>query len=237
MHEEKNSERKTKESVKEGAVPTYLMEREGVSRAKVICLTEKPHHSSKKHLANVPSKVLQSTHKSCKTYLTKVHKAPHQSSVLHQSSQNASPKLLTKVKKFLNIPKSFSPKFSKVRHQKCLTKVPKSTSPQFAKCLIKNTPLLPFTLGQCAGELLAKPKKKLPKNTPKNAWIGKVWEWNTFLSLNVSFGPRRCDSKKWMWRIQNFRRRFSSTSSEYRKTCSRQCTQDSESSRKEPSSK
>ena len=39
MHEEKNNERKTKDPVKEGADPVYLMEREGVSRAKVISST------------------------------------------------------------------------------------------------------------------------------------------------------------------------------------------------------
>lgn len=36
MHQEKNSEHKSSEPVKEGAVPAYLMEREGVSRAKVL---------------------------------------------------------------------------------------------------------------------------------------------------------------------------------------------------------
>ena len=36
MHEEKTSEHKSNEPVKEGAVPVYLMEREGVSRSKVI---------------------------------------------------------------------------------------------------------------------------------------------------------------------------------------------------------
>merc|ERR1719189_844371 len=36
MHEEKTSEHKSNEPVKEGAVPVYLMEREGVSRSKVL---------------------------------------------------------------------------------------------------------------------------------------------------------------------------------------------------------
>merc|ERR1719464_2270402 len=36
MHEEKTSEHKSNEPVKDGAVPVYLMEREGVSRSKIL---------------------------------------------------------------------------------------------------------------------------------------------------------------------------------------------------------
>ena len=106
MHEEKNSERKTKESVKEGAVPTYLMEREGVSRAKVICLTEKPHHSSKNILPMFPAKFSKALTKAAKRtspkftkrltkapYFTKVHKMPHQSSSQKLKSSSIFPKV------------------------------------------------------------------------------------------------------------------------------------------------
>jgi len=36
MHEEKNSKKKDPEKVAEGAIPAYLMDREGESRAKVL---------------------------------------------------------------------------------------------------------------------------------------------------------------------------------------------------------
>ena len=36
MHEEKNTKKKTDDNVPEGAVPAYLLDREGQSRAKVL---------------------------------------------------------------------------------------------------------------------------------------------------------------------------------------------------------
>eukprot|EP00494_Astrolonche_serrata_P028458 UN28724 len=54
MHEEKDSEHKTTEPVKEGAVPVYLMEREGVSRAKVLSNSIKQKRKEKAGKWSVP---------------------------------------------------------------------------------------------------------------------------------------------------------------------------------------
>jgi len=54
MHEEKNSERKSSEPVKDGAVPVYLMEREGVSRAKVLSNSIKQKRKEKAGRWQVP---------------------------------------------------------------------------------------------------------------------------------------------------------------------------------------
>ncbi len=47
MHEERNNKHKDKDSVPEGAVPTYLLEREGVNRAKVLSNTVKQKRKEK----------------------------------------------------------------------------------------------------------------------------------------------------------------------------------------------
>lgn len=54
MHQEKSSEHKSNEPVKEGAVPTYLMEREGVSKAKVLSNSVKQRRKEKAGKWQVP---------------------------------------------------------------------------------------------------------------------------------------------------------------------------------------
>merc|ERR1719189_233315 len=54
MHQEKNSEHKSNEPVKEGAVPVYLMEREGVSRSKVLSNSIKQKRKEKAGRWHVP---------------------------------------------------------------------------------------------------------------------------------------------------------------------------------------
>merc|ERR1719464_1666262 len=54
MHEEKTNEHKTNEPVKEGAVPVYLMEREGVSRSKVLSNSIKQKRKEKAGRWSVP---------------------------------------------------------------------------------------------------------------------------------------------------------------------------------------
>merc|ERR550539_2216795 len=54
MHEEKTSEHKSNEPVKEGAVPVYLMDREGVSRSKVLSNTIKQKRKEKAGKWDVP---------------------------------------------------------------------------------------------------------------------------------------------------------------------------------------
>merc|ERR1719150_1314163 len=54
MHQEKTSEHKSNEPVKEGAVPAYLLDREGVSRAKVLSNTVKQKRKEKAGKWEVP---------------------------------------------------------------------------------------------------------------------------------------------------------------------------------------
>jgi len=54
MHEEKSSKHKNKDAVQEGAVPAYLLDREEVSRAKVLSNTIKQKRKEKAGKWNVP---------------------------------------------------------------------------------------------------------------------------------------------------------------------------------------
>merc|ERR1719464_244072 len=54
MHEEKTSEHKSNEPVKDGAVPVYLMEREGVSRSKILSNSIKQKRKEKAGRWTVP---------------------------------------------------------------------------------------------------------------------------------------------------------------------------------------
>jgi len=47
MHEEKNSKQKDKDAIPTGAVPAYLLDREGVSRAKVLSNSVKQKRKEK----------------------------------------------------------------------------------------------------------------------------------------------------------------------------------------------
>mmetsp|Transcript_124632 Transcript_124632/g.302653 ORF Transcript_124632/g.302653 Transcript_124632/m.302653 type:complete len:261 (+) Transcript_124632:120-902(+) len=54
MHEERSNKHKNKDSVPDGAVPAYLMDREGVSRAKVLSNTIKQKRKEKAGKWDVP---------------------------------------------------------------------------------------------------------------------------------------------------------------------------------------
>lgn len=54
MHEEKSSKHKNKDKVEEGAIPAFLMDREDVSRAKVLSNTIKQKRKEKAGKWNVP---------------------------------------------------------------------------------------------------------------------------------------------------------------------------------------
>jgi ribosome biogenesis protein NSA2 len=54
MHEEKTNKHKTGDKVSEGAVPAYLLDREGVNRAKVLSNTVKQKRKEKAGKWNVP---------------------------------------------------------------------------------------------------------------------------------------------------------------------------------------
>lgn len=54
MHEERNNKHKNEDAVPEGSVPAYLLDREGVSRAKVLSNTVKQKRKEKAGKWNVP---------------------------------------------------------------------------------------------------------------------------------------------------------------------------------------
>lgn len=54
MHQERNNKHKNEAAVQEGAVPAYLMDREGVSRAKVLSNMIKQKRKEKAGKWNVP---------------------------------------------------------------------------------------------------------------------------------------------------------------------------------------
>ena len=54
MHQERNNKHKNEADVKEGAVPAYLLDREGVSRAKVLSNMVKQKRKEKGGKWNVP---------------------------------------------------------------------------------------------------------------------------------------------------------------------------------------
>eukprot|EP00998_Keelungia_sp_KM082_P006697 NODE_2936_length_967_cov_68.696429_g2916_i0.p3 GENE.NODE_2936_length_967_cov_68.696429_g2916_i0~~NODE_2936_length_967_cov_68.696429_g2916_i0.p3 ORF type:complete len:261 (-),score=87.54 NODE_2936_length_967_cov_68.696429_g2916_i0:131-913(-) len=54
MHEERKNKKKNEDAVPKGAVPSYLMDREGVSRAKVLSNTVKQKRKEKAGKWNVP---------------------------------------------------------------------------------------------------------------------------------------------------------------------------------------
>ena len=54
MHEERRTKKKEADVVPDGAVPTYLLDREGQSRAKVLCNIVKQKRKEKAVSASVP---------------------------------------------------------------------------------------------------------------------------------------------------------------------------------------